>query len=188
MRVAISIAVAVVILVVGFSLKDSIPVLYERRNTDIVPPGSSEETASALEDVSEGTTTEQAGNTPPVPSVSMATASGDVVLEVEIADSVGERATGLSGRASLPQDMGLLFVFDHDARWGVWMPDMKFSIDVIWLNRKKEIVDIKKNLSPDTYPEVFMPQTEALYMLEANAGFSDQRKLNVGDVATFRLE
>jgi len=91
-------------------------------------------------------------------------------LQLEIADTDAERILGLSGRESLPAGMGLLFVFEEPGMHGFWMKDMKFAIDIIWLGENYEVLGIEKNVSPQTYPEVFYPPQPVKYVLETNPG------------------
>ena len=53
---------------------------------------------------------------------------GETVFEVETADTDEERARGLSGRISLPENQGLLFDFVVPSRPGFWMKEMNFPI------------------------------------------------------------
>jgi len=106
--------------------------------------------------------------------------AGDAPIEVELATTQAEQNQGLSGRASLPEGKGMLFVFDSPGSWGIWMKDMKFAIDIIWANEDGTIVTIDKNVSPDTYPNSFTPASPASYVLEVPAGFSDRHGLAVG--------
>ena len=55
---------------------------------------------------------------------------GDATLSIEIADTADERIRGLSGRPSLPEGTGLLFIFDTQGLHGIWMKDMSFPIDM----------------------------------------------------------
>ena len=57
-------------------------------------------------------------------------------LQVDLALTDEEKARGLSGRESLDEDEGMLFVFDVPGNYGFWMKDMNFAIDIIWLNEK----------------------------------------------------
>ena len=107
---------------------------------------------------------------------------GDTIIKVEIADTEMEQAQGLSGRESLPTNMGLLFIFEKSGKYGFWMKDMRFPIDIAWLDSDYKIVYIETSLSPATYPKVFYPQTEARYVLEVNAGFLASHNLVVGEV------
>ncbi len=105
----------------------------------------------------------------------------DTVLEVKVVSTNEERRRGLSGVVGLEPDEGMFFVFDSDGYYGIWMKDMLFSIDILWLNSNKEIVHIESFVDPDTYPTVFKPDKPARYVLEVNAGFVVKHKINVGD-------
>src|SRR4051812_34888171 len=51
-----------------------------------------------------------------------------------VAKSETERQKGLSGRKSLSQNQGMIFIFDHPDKYGFWMKDMLFPIDIIYIN------------------------------------------------------
>lgn len=101
-------------------------------------------------------------------------------LEVEVADTQPSRELGLSGRKSMQDDEGLLFVFDEPGRYGFWMKDMQFPLDIVWINQNGVIVSIERDLSPDTYPKTYMNQSEALYVLEMNKGLAERFGLYLG--------
>lgn len=105
----------------------------------------------------------------------------DIPIRVEIADSMMERTTGLSGREKLESVNGLLFVFPEADFHAIWMKDMRFPIDIIWISEDLRVVDIDRNVSPDTYPELFRPQEPAMYVLETNARYVDTFGIQVGD-------
>jgi uncharacterized membrane protein (UPF0127 family) len=71
-------------------------------------------------------------------------------------------------------DPGLLFVFDEPGLHGIWMKDMRFPIDILWLDDAFQVVDVRKNVAPDSYPTVFKPTKPARYVLEVTAGFADR--------------
>lgn len=91
-------------------------------------------------------------------------------LSTLVADTDALREQGLSGREPLGKNQTMLFIFDNDSRSGFWMKDMKFSIDIVWLDVSKKVVTIKDNASPESYPEVFYPTSPARYVLELDAG------------------
>lgn len=91
-------------------------------------------------------------------------------INVEIADETSELIQGLSGRQELAKNNGLLFIFSSSDYWGIWMKDMKFPIDIVWIDNNGRVVDLKENVSPDSYPEVFKPIEKAKYVLEFNSG------------------
>jgi hypothetical protein len=92
-------------------------------------------------------------------------------FQVEVADTEALRERGLSGRRSLPAGQGMLFIFDAPGSWGIWMKDMRFSLDIMWAREDGTIITVVPNVSPDTYPLVLYPQTpDAKYVIEVPAG------------------
>ncbi len=110
---------------------------------------------------------------------------GDKKIKVELATTEKEQARGLSGRNGLVEDTGMLFIFDKIAKYSFWMKEMNFPIDMIWISEDLHIVYIKNNAQPASYPEDFTPSTDAKYVLEINAGFSEKNNLTVGNFVQF---
>lgn len=106
-------------------------------------------------------------------------------FELEKVDTDAARQKGLSGRDSLPSNAAMLFIFDTDDHWGIWMKDMKFPIDIIWLDKDYTVVDIKENASPESYPDVFRPRVPARYVLEVNAGVVSNNAILIGAKGSF---
>jgi uncharacterized membrane protein (UPF0127 family) len=109
------------------------------------------------------------------------------VIRVTVADTDESRMKGLGERASLAPDEGMLFLFPYSARHAIWMKDMRFAIDVAWLLADGTIIDMKTDLSPDTYPSAFAPRTPARSVLELPAGFLRTRGIEEGDRVEVRL-
>lgn len=109
---------------------------------------------------------------------------GGVRVRVDIADTPEERVNGLSGREHLAQGEGMLFIFPTDDHHGIWMKDMNFSIDIIWLSAEGRVVDIAPHVSPETYPASFSPRDVARNVLEVPAGFAKSHGIAVGAEAT----
>lgn len=99
---------------------------------------------------------------------------------IEIASSSAARQHGLSGRTDVPQEYGLLFVFEEKGDYGFWMKDMKVSIDMLWLADDGTILGITDNVSPDTYPQAFHPPAPVRYVLETRAGEAARKGWGVG--------
>lgn len=93
-------------------------------------------------------------------------------VSVEIARTPPERNRGLSGREELMWGHGMLFIMDEPGLHGFWMKDMKFPIDIIWIDENLVVQDISAELPPESYPKIFYPKTKAKYVLEVPAGFS----------------
>jgi uncharacterized membrane protein (UPF0127 family) len=110
---------------------------------------------------------------------------GGTTVKADISDTEAAREQGLSGRQSLGANEGMLFLFEKPSLYGFWMKDMNFPIDIIGLDASKAIVWEEKSLSPDTYPQVFSPETSVLYVLELPAGFIDAHHIDIGAVVSF---
>ena len=102
-------------------------------------------------------------------------------LRLEIADSPTERTQGLSDRPSLPDDSGMLFIFDEPGYYSFWMKNMLFPIDIIWLDENWRIVKIDENILPETYPALLDPPSPVKYVLEINAGKARELELELGE-------
>ncbi len=109
-------------------------------------------------------------------------AIGDVAVEASVADTWPERIQGLSNTPYLPEEVVKLFVFDSSAYHSIWMKDMNYAIDIIWVSEDAKIVHIAKNVPPESYPETFSPSVPALYVIETAAGFADTHSLTTGTV------
>lgn len=106
---------------------------------------------------------------------------GSKTLRIERVTESAEQSIGLSKYAAISSDFGMLFEFPESGSHGFWMKDMRFAIDIIWIDTDGRIVHIEHSVSPETYPTVFGAETDARYVLEAVAGFAKQENLEVGD-------
>ena len=113
------------------------------------------------------------------------TTSNGTKLTIEVADTQESRELGLSGRAEIASGKGMLFVFDHPGKYGFWMKDMKFSIDMVWINQDGVVVHVERNASPSSYFDhtpalVFVNDVAAKYVLEIEEGKADAYGLFLG--------
>jgi uncharacterized membrane protein (UPF0127 family) len=115
--------------------------------------------------------------------------SGFEIL-ADIAISTQEKAKGLSIKDDMNEDEGMLFVYDKPSRPAFWMKDMKFPIDIIWLDVTGSVIHIEEGLKPCipslTCP-TYSPDKEAQYVLETVAGFSKKHQLKIGTHVDFEL-
>ena len=107
-----------------------------------------------------------------------------IVLEVQIADTDPRRARGLMFQEQLPLDEGMLLVFDDANKRSIWMLNMQFPLDVIWIDDNNKGVFIEKNVPPCktaletvTCPSYKGGNKDAQYVLEVTAGFVDTFKI-----------
>ena len=110
---------------------------------------------------------------------------GGKTLTVEVVETKYLLEKGLSGHKPLLSDEGMFFVFQAPQKYGFWMKDMTFPIDIIWLDSNYKISHIEKNVKPETYPKVFYPETDSKYVLELQAGQSEILNLKIGDFVQF---
>lgn len=113
------------------------------------------------------------------------------IINIELAETSLEKAQGLSGRESLPENSGMLFTWKEKAKPGFWMIDMKFPIDIIWISDNK-IVGIAKNALPEPGKSPlqlkhYYPPEPINYVLEVNGWFCDKNNIKVGDMVTFSI-
>lgn len=108
-------------------------------------------------------------------------------IDLLFAKTQEERETGLSGRESLGENQGMLFTFDRPGFYSFWMQDMKFPIDIIFINGDK-VVTIYENVPPPAAGEtltIYKPEEPADKVLELNANKAQELKLQKG--ATIEL-
>jgi uncharacterized membrane protein (UPF0127 family) len=101
-------------------------------------------------------------------------------IDIEIANTEYERELGLMKRKSMEENQGMLFIFPVEKMQSFWMRNTLISLDMIFVNAKKEIVTIRKDtkvLSDQSYPST----KPAKYVIEVDAGFSDRYNIRVGD-------
>ena len=111
-------------------------------------------------------------------NVSSGTKIGNKRFVLETASTEQQRQHGLSDRDYIASNSGMIFVFDTADNRCMWMKDMRFNLDMLWLDEQGKVVDIKKNLAPSTYPESFC--ATAKYVIELNAGMVDSAGVRTG--------
>jgi len=112
-----------------------------------------------------------------------------VIVNVEVADTEVTRRIGLSGRKSLGDYSGMLFVMDKEEISGFWMKDMYISLDMIFIDSEGFIVDIKENLMPcntNNCPNIYS-NVAFKYVLEVNSGFVESNRVGIGNSVMFNI-
>lgn len=105
---------------------------------------------------------------------------GSTTLRASVASTWPERIKGLSDTPYLPEDVVKFFAFDSLGLHSIWMKDMNYSIDIIWLNEEGVVVYIVNGASPESYPAMFVPDTKAKYVVETVEGFAAKNNITVG--------
>lgn len=112
---------------------------------------------------------------------------GNLEIMVDVADDLSEITQGLSGRDRLSNNQGMLFIFSDNQIPNFWMKNMKFPVDIVWLDENKTIVAITPSLAVETYPQTFSPPSPVRYALEVNSGLSARSGWLPGDTAEIKL-
>ena len=111
-----------------------------------------------------------------------------ILADVAITDE--DQIKGLSIRDQMNESEGMLFVYGEPSRQSFWMKDMKFPIDIIWLNETGSVVHVEENLRPcvpSLECQSFSPNENTQYVLETVAGFAQKHHLKIGTDIDFSI-
>lgn len=101
-----------------------------------------------------------------------------------IADSLAKGSVGLMYRERIASNEGMLFLFPFEHRWEIWMLNMRFAIDVIWLDKQGVVVHVEKNLKPCKSMfdcPAYRPEKGAKYVIELLAGEAGKLRIKKGE-------
>ena len=119
-----------------------------------------------------------------VPHVSF---DSGVSFDVEIADSMDERARGLMFREHLDDTAGMLFVFDDETPRSFWMKNTLIPLDMIFINSNLTVVEVKANVLPcESDPCQSYRSLPSMYVLEINANLAENKGIRVGSKLDLR--
>ena len=105
-------------------------------------------------------------------------------IDIEIAETYLERQQGLMYRTSLPDSIGMLFIFERPELRSFWMKDTYISLDILYVNENMEIVTIQRYTKPNS-EESIQSYKYAQYVVEVIAGFCDKYGVKEGDIIQF---
>ena len=104
-------------------------------------------------------------------------------ITVECVVSDQARTRGLSGRPALPSGHGMLFIFDHVSRQSMWMIEMKFPLDIVWLDENMTIVCCTYSADPCKSQQdcpSYSSRFRVKYAIEMKAGEAEKFGFDVG--------
>jgi hypothetical protein len=103
-----------------------------------------------------------------------------VKLNVEIVRTPRERARGLMFRKSLPQDQGMLFIYEGSDIRGFWMKDTYIPLSLAYIDENCRIIQLvdMEPLERKSYPSA----SPAQFVLEVNRGWFEKNNVKVGDI------
>ena len=105
-------------------------------------------------------------------------------FDIELAEDAYETQTGLMNRGSMQNNQAMLFIFPDVEMRSFYMKNTLIPLDIIYIDETQKVVSIQKNAKP--MDETAIPsQAPAKYVLEINAGLSDQLNIVEGDSISF---
>jgi uncharacterized protein len=114
----------------------------------------------------------------------------NITLVADLALTPDQQSKGLSGRQNLSENQAMLFVMKAPGMYGFWMKEMRFPLDIFWLDRSGKVVYIKEDLQPCLTVlncPTYTPDMDSLYVLETVAGFGHRYQIAKGTHFNFRL-
>lgn len=101
------------------------------------------------------------------------------IVWVEIADREDLRQRGLMFRNELPEDEGMLFVFERPSIQSFWMRNTYIPLDIAFIDAKGKITDIHQMKPLDEEPR-YESSVPVTFALEVNQGWFAKRGIKVG--------
>jgi uncharacterized membrane protein (UPF0127 family) len=152
--------------------------------TTVADPGPAQTTTRAeTETAAPPTTTEEEGDGP---VVLIQTERGEEVeVQAEIADTQGERELGLMHREFLPDDAGMIFLFDEEVTGGFWMKNTLIPLSIAFADGDGTILRILDMEPCEADPcEIYDPGVSYASALEVNRGAFESWGVAEGDLLT----
>lgn len=98
---------------------------------------------------------------------------------MEIADTPQASENGLMFRDSLPEDRGMLFLFEQPKRASFWMRNTKIPLSIAYVDSAGTILEIK-SMQPLDETVVPSASEQVTYALEVNQGWFARHGISVG--------
>lgn len=105
-------------------------------------------------------------------------------FSLQVADTEAKQDLGLGQRERLAADQGMVFTYDKPRQLCFWMKDMRFAIDMLWLNSDKTVTRLEPAVSPSTYPQNFCAD-QAQYVIELPSGAAASSGIKTGSQLQF---
>ena len=90
---------------------------------------------------------------------------GGKQYRVELAKTETEKEKGLQGIKDLPNDQGMLFIYDKPQTVGFWMKDTFVPLDIIFIDEDQEVISIYQGEPED---KTIVEEDNVKYVLEVN--------------------
>ena len=105
---------------------------------------------------------------------------GDRTFDIEVAKTPQQHEIGLMKRDSMPENHGMIFVFDDEHMLEFWMKDTRIPLDIMYLDASGKVVSVATMRPYDlTSISSLVP---AQYAIELNAGMVAKLGIRAGQV------
>ena len=114
-------------------------------------------------------------------SISIKKSNEEIIkIKVLIADTNKKTKQGLMHIESLPDNVGMLFIFKPSRKVSMWMKNTPQSLDILFIQSDGKIVNIVKNTVPYSLKSI-ASKGRVKWVLEVKAGFTDKQSIEVND-------
>lgn len=111
--------------------------------------------------------------------------AGGKEISVEIVDTEKNKARGLMYRKEMPENHGMIFIFDQRRNHTFWMHNTCIPLDMLFIDDDGVIVGIEENV-PTLDDSTFQVGCASRNVLEVNAGFTRKFGVKAGQRIQYR--
>jgi len=116
---------------------------------------------------------------------------GSKNYEIYITESRENQTTGLAAFEEIKENQGMIFEFPEEDYHAFWMKNMKFDIDMIFLDQNNQVIQIFENVQKSSYKsdtdfQTYMPKLKSKFVIEIKSGETKKNGLRTGDVIIFK--
>jgi len=99
---------------------------------------------------------------------------------VAIAKNQKEKEQGLMFVTDLPDNYGMVFLFEKEQVINMWMRNTKISLDMLFIDKNNKIVAIKHSTTPESL-DLISSEHKITKVLEINGGLSKSLGIEIGN-------
>jgi len=104
-----------------------------------------------------------------------------VSLQVEVASEPKDHVRGLMFREELPEEQGMLFVFEEPRVLSFWMKNTIIPLDVMFFDADGQFISFETMIPCEKDPcKQYSSEVPAVYALEVNSGFTEEQGIGDG--------
>lgn len=128
--------------------------------------------------------------TEPDPGAIIVTFPSGTQIKTEVANTPQKIFFGLAFREHLPDDAGMLYIFESSDRHELNTKGFKIPVDMIWVDESRYVVHVVEHAEPcpkDPCPFYGPPPEKARYVIQTAVGFVRNEGLKPGAELKFTL-